>query len=323
MGNNISTCVSQIAFSVANLEKTTNFYKNVFQLYDSGGTRAFRKRLPKKVQGIKGLSSLTHWLQDDFRKFQLEFFQFSNNPPRIPKDWKPYDMGMTRFAVEVRNLDHTLQLAKENQASSVSEPIIIEGSHYATVRDPDGILIELKENTAMTCKCPTNVCGVAYSVPDFDGFVTGLKKALLFEEDKSLFVDKHPLLQIEGAERKVTVLNGHKCWIEISQYKTPIPKPLNQNYLLTDIGLSHIAITCATADEFINWYDNYITKVFRPNSPRPMGFGKMNMCMYTVDPWRFVFETVYMNDFFGGIFGFAEQRGFKKFIMKALNVIGL
>jgi catechol 2,3-dioxygenase-like lactoylglutathione lyase family enzyme len=321
----VNTYVCPIALSVADLERTVKFYRSVFGFFDAGGTTSFRKKIPEYVQGIKGLASNTHWLQDNDKKFQLEFFQFRNIAKSpIPDDWKPYDIGMTRFAVEVKDLDQTLAKAKQHFARSVSEPVLIEDKRYATIRDIDGVLIEVKESPeTVNGSCPTKVVGVAYSVQDLEKFLSNMEKGLLLKKNQSLFVDKHPLLGIKNAQCKVEILDGHKCWIEVSQYVSPTPKPSRDGMLLTDIGLSHIAVSCGSAEEFGEWYNEHVVKVLRPNNLKPMKTGKLNMLMYSKDQWGVVYETIYMSKVIGKVFGFDEQRGWRKVAIKICDIVGL
>ena len=83
MSSSLGAYVSQIAFSVSNLEHAVRFYRDTFLLRDSGGTTAFRGPGAAYVQGIEGIASRTHWLQDDRSMLQLEFFQFEY-PPLTP-----------------------------------------------------------------------------------------------------------------------------------------------------------------------------------------------------------------------------------------------
>ena len=108
--NSAKSYLFQIAFSVKDLPQTINFYKNLFELDDSGSTSAFRGEIAEYVQGIKGIASTTHWLQDGRREFQLEFFQFESpraNPK--PTDYQPCDIGMTRIAFYVQKIQVFLQ----------------------------------------------------------------------------------------------------------------------------------------------------------------------------------------------------------------------
>ena len=80
--------LSQIAFSVTNLERSVKFYRDTFGLIDSGGVTSFRGPTTEYIQGIKGIASKTHWLQDTRSEFQLEFFEFEY-PPRLYNTSRP------------------------------------------------------------------------------------------------------------------------------------------------------------------------------------------------------------------------------------------
>lgn len=328
MEQDIHTHISQIAFSVRDLKRSVKFYKRVFGMHDAGHSCAPRKDCPKYLQGIPGVSSHVHWLQDDSHEFQFEFFQFSNNPPAMRKDWKPYDMGMTRIAMEVRNLQGILERARENGAHAVTEPMELNGALYAAVRDPDGILIELKADSSKAKgACPVYVCGVAYSVPDLDKFTENMVKGLRLKQKDADFVDKDIVFDIKNSKRKTAFFDGGKIWIEASQYESPKPNPIRNGYMLTDIGLSHIAVQCDDgADEYLAWFYNDVTKYFNPTSPNPAGEEtkeRNNICMYTRDLWGLVFEVLYLDEYQGGIFGFSKPTVRQWLTARFYDVVGM
>jgi catechol 2,3-dioxygenase-like lactoylglutathione lyase family enzyme len=301
-------CLFQIAFSVADLPRTIDFYKNLFELDDSGSTRAFRGEIAEYVQGIKGIASTTYWLQDGRREFQLEFFQFEY--PRAhpkPTDYRACDIGMTRIAFYVQNLDEILIRSQTMGVPVGTATMTINGKRHAIIKDPDENIIELIEAPEkLTGKRKSQVAGVAMSVPDLGESLQFFTKAFDMPHHDNPPGQSDGLWNLKGANRDSVLLDGGLAWIEISQYHTPVPKPWRDGHLLTDIGISHIAFSTASMKIFDDLFQRSVKAGLRPNNPEPMKNGDKSAVMYCKDPHGFTIELTYLHDSLHSKFGLGQ-----------------
>ena len=306
--NSAKSYLFQIAFSVKDLPQTINFYKNLFELDDSGSTSAFRGEMAEYVQGIKGIASTAHWLQDGRREFQLEFFQFES--PRAhpkPTDYQPCDIGMTRIAFYVQNLDETLNRSQTMGVPVDTATMIINGKRHAIIKDPDENIVELIEAPEkLTTKRKSQVAGVAMSVPDLSRSLQLFTKAFDMPHHDNPPGHSDDLWHLEGAKRDSVLLDGGLAWIEISQYHSPIPKPWRDGHLLTDIGISHIAFSTPSMKIFDDLFQRMVKAGLRPNNPDPLKNGDKSAVMYCKDPDGFTIELTYLHESLHSEFGLGQ-----------------
>ncbi|MGO9019589.1 MAG: SDR family NAD(P)-dependent oxidoreductase [Syntrophobacteraceae bacterium] len=315
--------ICQIAFSVSSLPRSIEFYRNVFDLEDSGGI-GFCGRDADYVQGIKGIVSNAHWLQDGRRKFQLEFFEFSYPPIYpIPAERKPCDIGLTRVVFEVADMGEALEAARRHGAKSIAGPLTIDGRGHVVMKDPDGIVAELIEAPkGLPNGRKSRIAGVAMSVSDLERtvkqYTDGFSQKL--SQDKHANIDS--LLGLEGAKRKVVVVDGENVWLELSQYSSPRPHPRRNGHLLTDIGISHIGFGAETVSDFKTMF-NKVTeeKWLKPHNPKPHYVGKLAAVMYGRDNEGFTIETLFLASFVHGLFGLRPPKAFDHLGQKFFEMV--
>src|ERR1035437_3593054 len=95
--------LNQIAISVADVQRSHRWYRDIFGYQESGGTYMFVPLLGSaKVQGVPDATSVCWWLMDQQEFFQIELFQFSKPTPQpLPEDWRPCDIGYTTIGILV------------------------------------------------------------------------------------------------------------------------------------------------------------------------------------------------------------------------------
>jgi catechol 2,3-dioxygenase-like lactoylglutathione lyase family enzyme len=305
--------ICQIAFSVSVLDRSVPFYRDVLGLEDSGGIR-FRGPncdYVQGIQGIQGIDSKAYWLQNGRRKFQLEFFQFLYPPAHpIPANRNSCDIGLTRVAFDVEDIRETLAAAQRCCASAIAGPSLIKGRKHAVLKDPDGITVELIEAPQrLSSGRKSRVAGVAMSVRDLEKAVKQYTDGFMQKLSQEPFAVIDPLLDIEGAKRRVSVIEGEYVWLELSQYDTPKPKPRREGHLLTDIGISHIAFCADTLSDFKRMYTKLVVENWlKPHNPIPKYVGKLAAAMYGRDNDGFTIETCYLSNTAQGMFGFKPPK---------------
>ncbi|RZU38564.1 catechol 2,3-dioxygenase-like lactoylglutathione lyase family enzyme [Fluviicoccus keumensis] len=318
MPSSLGAYVSQIAFSVRNLEHAVRFYRDTFRLRDSGGTTAFRGPGAAYVQGVEGIASRTHWLQDDRSTLQLEFLQFEYPPlVPIPDSRRVCDIGMSRIAFTVPDLDACLARAAALGARAVGSIMTVAGGRRAVITDPDGVWIEITEDRRSG---QSRVAGVALSVRSLsralETYTTGMGLTAGDHADDGLDAQ----LGLAGAERAAVRIDGGPVWIELSEYRSPAPQPWREGHQLTDIGLSHVAVTAPSAEQAEGLFQRlYDGGWVRPNQPKPLRLGKLVSLMYGRDAEGFTLEMMHVAPVAHGILGFRPPRAADRWLLATLN----
>ena len=99
------------------------------------------------VQGVPRSASTCWWLVDRQDLFQVELFEFrSPLVRRLPRDWRPCDIGYTTVSFWVADFEAALERAAAAGTAPLSDPVGEPGARRACVRDPDGVLVELMED---------------------------------------------------------------------------------------------------------------------------------------------------------------------------------
>jgi len=294
--------VCQVALSVEDLEKSTHFYKVVFSLKDAGGTDEFRGDAAERVQGIPGVASRVKWLVDDRELFQLELFQFESPlPKQYGANRDPSDIGYSRIAFDVADLDAAIARVKSNGGSTLAGPDGQGEQRSGMCKDPDGILIQLIE-TSLPDGLFARLSGIALSVPDLDIAVQDFENGLgLRRKD----VDSLPCCSIEeeGIEKRQCIFDGITLWLEISQYEQPASRPWPEDYRLCDYGILNIALGYRDEQALYNRIEAAKQAGFRLNSEPETAPGLV--VVYTNDRQNFSVEMLSIVPEMDGHFGFS------------------
>lgn len=311
----------QIALSVNDLSRTIHFYASVFGLDDAGYVRSFRGPDAERVQGIEGIASTAHWLQDGRREFQLEFFQFEYPSAHAkPEGQRPCDIGMTRVAFDVRNLDETLERGRALGADAMTEPVTINGRRHAVVKDPDGILLEaIEAPEKLPAGRRAEVAGVAMSVSDLNQSLRLYSQAFGVSPHSKAPAARDALWGLAEAERDAVLLDGGCVWIELSEYHFPKSKPWRDGHLLTDIGISHIAFGAHSSEAFEALFRRATGAGLRPNNPEPVRKGKVAAVMYCTDTQGFTIEILYLHRRFHGLYGYTSPGPLNRLVQRLMD----
>jgi hypothetical protein len=77
---------------------------------------------------------------------QFEMFEFQKPRMRpIPHDWQPCDLGYSTIGLVVNDFDEALRRLRRTSGRLQSPPIGAAGDRRVCLRDPDGILLEIRE----------------------------------------------------------------------------------------------------------------------------------------------------------------------------------
>ena len=134
----------QIALVSTDLPGSVRLYAEAFGFRNAGGQVSWGSR----VQGISpDARHVMWWLigRQDF--FQLELFQYSRPKSRpLPVDWRPSDLGWTRFGVTVGDFDLCLSALASHAIALIAPPVEKGGRRHAAFRDPfAAVIVEIIE----------------------------------------------------------------------------------------------------------------------------------------------------------------------------------
>ena len=213
---------------------------------------------------------------------------------------------MTRVVFDVADIEKVIASAKKLGAVSVEGPLVIDMKKHAVLKDPDGIIVELIESPEkLNGKCIAQTAGIALSVNNIDSYVKLYTEGFSFPRSNHHSSHIDSMLGLADASRKMIVMDVGTVWVEISEYISPKPAALRDGYLLTDIGISHVAFSSPSYDEFIRMYDKLVEqKWLVPNNQKPFTIGKTTVLMYCKDSMGLTVEAFYVSKRFHGIWGF-------------------
>jgi catechol 2,3-dioxygenase-like lactoylglutathione lyase family enzyme len=144
--------VVQLAFCTSNLPRTMALYSEVFGFADAGG-RLFSGAWLAEIQGVgDDAATILWWLVGRQDMVQLELFTHTEPPQRpLPVDWRPSDLGWTRWGLTVPDFDAALGRLGRRGITTITEPVDREGLRRVCFRDPHvGIVVEVMEEGAAT-----------------------------------------------------------------------------------------------------------------------------------------------------------------------------
>lgn len=244
--------LNQIAFSVLDLRRTEQWFREGFGLLPAGGSRwMMRGPVAARVQGLPGAASTCWWLVARNDWFQLELFQFERPMARLmPLDSRPCDIGYTRIGLWARDFDATLARMVALGTPPLTPPVGAPGRRRVCVRNPDGVYVEIMEDDPLAgaagagrTECPAAIRSVTMSTPDLDGSVAYMRDGIGIPEcDVALHGPEHEALWgLAGARCRSTVLDAGSVLVEVVQYLDPAGKPWPDGYRICDQGILNIA----------------------------------------------------------------------------------
>ena len=272
----IAPPLNQIAFSVLDLRRTEQWFREGCGLLPAGGSRRMmRGVIAARVQGLPGAASTCWWLVGRNPWLQLEFFQFERPIARLmPHDFRPCDTGYTRIGLWVADFDATLSRLAKLGTTPLSVPLGAAGNRRACVRSPDGVFVELMEADPLPVDpgpgregCGTAVRSVTLSVPNLDKTVEFFGGALgLPRAATGLHGPEHESLWgLAGAQTKSAVFTAGDMLVEAVQYLDPKGRPWPEGYRISDQGILNIAFGARSRADHVEIFDRAVAGGARPN----------------------------------------------------------
>jgi catechol 2,3-dioxygenase-like lactoylglutathione lyase family enzyme len=269
--------------STVHLRRSHDWYCTALGFVPAGRCR--QREVPGRglVSGLPEADLDVWCLMGGLEWMQFEMIEFRKPRMRhMPSDWRPSDLGYSTIGLWVPHFDATLAQIRRTSGRLLTEPLGEMGDRRVCLRDPDGVLIELRERDVM----PTPgydgsrpvVRFVTLSVPDLGAARRFFCQGLGLEETKGLIhhPDDERLWGLAGAERRSLVIAAGSAVLELAEYQQPFPRSRPAGYLFSDQGILNIAL--GTADE----------SVFGRTYERARGLGYRA----TSEPWSETGATV-------------------------------
>jgi short-subunit dehydrogenase/catechol 2,3-dioxygenase-like lactoylglutathione lyase family enzyme len=309
--------LSQIALSVGDVRRSQRWYRDVVGLEPSGGTNLFAGPLASMVQGVPRSASTCWWLVDRQELFQVELFEFRSPLGRgLPSDWRPCDIGYSTISFTVDDLDAAIARARSAGSPPLSDPVGAPDERRVSVRDPDGVQVELMEDDPRApCQRPRprpEISGVAravtLSVPDLERsrhfFVDVL--GLATAEGIQLHRPEHEALWgLEGARVERLCLWADDLLVELASYTDPTPKPWPDGYRISDRGILNIAFGFRDRAGFETAARRCREAGFEGNGP-PLRLGPWSV-IYVNDDQGFSVELLHVERWYERQMGFRAR----------------
>jgi catechol 2,3-dioxygenase-like lactoylglutathione lyase family enzyme len=248
--------VVQLALCTSDPIATVRRYTEALGFADAGGNLFWGERISVLQELAEpDASCLVWWLvgRQDF--VQLELFQHPLPAQRPqPADWRPCDIGWTRFAIAVPDFDAAVAGMRASGVEPMSEPLTQDGLRRVAFHDPElGAVVELmEEGAAMPGGVRPRFYDLAPALVSVTVSVADLERARAFFVDTVGLVEKpgvvlhapelETLWGLTGARRETVVVRGGDVFVEIVRYDQPAGRPPDPERRLSDQGIMNVAV---------------------------------------------------------------------------------
>jgi catechol 2,3-dioxygenase-like lactoylglutathione lyase family enzyme len=210
----------------------------------------------------------------DWMQFEMMEFQKPRMRP-VPADWRPSDIGYSTIGLTVDDFDATLRRIRRTSGRLLSAPAGRAGDRRVCLRDPDGVLLEIRErDVSPPPSAPPVRPGqpavrfVTLSVPDVDEARRFWREGIGLDEVEAFLhtPEDEALWGLRGAARKTAVMAAGAAFIELVEYVSPSGRGRPAGYLLSDQGILNVALGTDDETVFSETYDRALRAGYRANS---------------------------------------------------------
>jgi catechol 2,3-dioxygenase-like lactoylglutathione lyase family enzyme len=271
----------QVAISTLDLEATTTWYREIFGFLPTGEMFGATGPEVAAFMGLPAVNCDLQWLVDTSDLFQLEFTRF-HEPASNPGTRRPDDAGWSLVGIYVEDLDAVL--ARLREAGAPVGPVLGDGvARRVCTRDPDGVWLELRERVPGV-PTPRPIREAPVTTAFVRAVVTDLARAREFFCDALGLRDTGATLHTsadealwgsEPADTRSCVLSADGSHdtvvVELVQYLTRVPRPLPENYQLSDQGLLNVAFGSREPEDYDTVMDQVRLGGFRMQGELAVG----------------------------------------------------
>lgn len=251
------TKLIQVALCTSDMPRTIRTFVEVLGFSSAGGRPRWGQHAARLQELPTGDDTyvMLWWLvgRQEFGG-QIELFHHTS-PAQRPRraDWRPSDLGWSRFGIVVPDFDATLRRLGAAGYATMTEPIEVDGHRRVCFREPGAdVIVEIMEEDpslpAASSGSSAPQSGLAYvtvSVSDLDAARRYFGKVFGFPEIEpdTIHRPEHEILWgLDGASRTCAVFQTGDVLLEAVQYETPTPKPPPADALLSDQGIMNVAM---------------------------------------------------------------------------------
>lgn len=304
----------QIALSVCDLDRTHAWYREVLGMLGAGDQR--RRGGPDfaRVSGLPDVDFSVWCLVDQQAWFQFEVLHF-HRPPMRPQrpDWRASDIGYSMIGFHTVDLDATIARLGAAGVPSMSAPIGRAGDRRVFVRDPEGVLLELRERDIRhpgstprpRPEVPVATRSITLSVPDLSRARRFWVDALGLEVADIALHDDRDLSAwgLDGARPESLVLWAGDFVIELMQYRDPPARPWPPDYRLSDQGIFNVGLGSTDKAAFDAVHARVVAAGYRGLSD-PFTVPGIATVVYLTDDQGFSVELLHVEPIALGRMGF-------------------
>ncbi|MBP6109650.1 MAG: hypothetical protein KA484_07295 [Rhodocyclaceae bacterium] len=313
--------INQIAICTDNLEKTSAFYAELFELPRVGGT-LFKGKVTESVTGLPGAQMSAGWLMDDRDFFQFEMFQYHTPVPKaFGEQRQPWDIGYSRIALEVNNLEAFHQRCTQRAVKGLSAIKSVAGKSYFVLSGPNNVLIEIGQAiTAIPKGYGARFAGVALNVPDLAVAMNSYHKAIGCPVISNTPADKGSLWDEAPSPKHSVLLDGGTVWLELNEYTNGKSAAWPDGYRICDFGQQNVAFGSREGAGIKALYERMVAGGFRPNTPLVSSMGQVQLT-YLNDPKGFNVEILMVRPWLDGVMGFRHANWFDRVLTKIMMAL--
>jgi catechol 2,3-dioxygenase-like lactoylglutathione lyase family enzyme len=154
IGDCMLVAMNHVGISVANLERSVDFYQNAFGM-KLVIQAPFAGEQYERVLGLSNVGGRVALLRSHETGLQVELFEFEQPRPEASDPNRPVcDHGITHFCVEVTDIESEYERLRSVGATFHCEPVQFprSGNKATYGRDPDGNVFELLERAPINAK---------------------------------------------------------------------------------------------------------------------------------------------------------------------------
>ena len=268
--------LAQVALSSTHLLRTNDWYCKALGFVPAGSRR--HREVPGRglVSGLPEASLDVWCLMGGLDWMQFEVMEFEKPRMRqLPSDWVPSDIGYSTVGIVVSDFDAVVRRIRSTSGRFISVPVGVHGQRRLCLRDPDGVLLEIREHDFPTL--PTSAVShpeqplirfVTASVHDLDDARRFWVEGLGLNEVPITLHDSadEELWGFRDTNRKSAVIDAGAGFIELVQYLSPPARWRPSGYLFSDQGILNVALGSADEGTFFHTYERALDAGYRSNS---------------------------------------------------------
>ncbi len=238
--------IVQIAMCSTNVVRTVQFFSEGLGFVESGREGLWGAMLAQ-TQGLgDDMACIIWWMTGAQPFMQLEIFQHTDPvPSALPHDWRPSDLGWVRWGCAVPDFDAVLARLAALNVEPIAAPVRLAGRRRMAVRIPFvGTVLEIIEDDPDSGGALPRVVYATLSVADLDAarrFWGGSMQVADSPSGTLHGPGPEALWGLDGADVERSLLPMHDCWLELVQYRSPVPRR-REGYRLCDQGMQNIGI---------------------------------------------------------------------------------